>query len=58
MDHFKCPQCGYPLSMDVTKDGRGKFRIEFYCEGGGDDAFSFEIATGLSSKDIAKLVVR
>lgn len=44
--------------MDVTKDGRGKFRIEFYCEGGGDDAFSFEIATGLSSKDIAKLVVR
>jgi hypothetical protein len=55
LDFFKCPICGYPLSMDITRDSRGKCKIEFYCEGYGDDAFSFEIATGLSNSDIANL---
>ena len=55
MDFFKCPLCVSPLSIDVSKDGHGKFKIEFYCEGGGDDRFSFELATGLSNKDIANL---
>ncbi len=54
-DFFKCPLCGEPLSMNLSRDSRGKFHIEFFCEGAGDDSFSFEIATGLSNSSIAKL---
>lgn len=55
---FKCPECGYPLSCDLIKDKKGQFKMEFFCEGVGDDLFHFEIATGLTNNSIAKLVVR
>jgi hypothetical protein len=57
MDFIKCPLCGYELSMSVGKYGRGKLKLEFWCEGGGDDFFHFEIRTGLSNSDIGKLKV-
>lgn len=53
---FKCPECGESLSVDVSKDKKGKVRMEFFCEGNGDDRFSFEIATGLTNRDVANLV--
>ena len=43
MEFFRCPLCGGPLSMDLCEDCEGKFVIEFFCEGEGDDRFSFEI---------------
>ena len=49
---FKCPECDEYLSFDFSKDRKGKVKIEFYCEGAGDDRFSFEISTGLTNKDI------
>ncbi len=56
-EFFKCPECGDPLSMYVTKDNVGNFKFEFFCEGGGDDKFSFQIITGLNNKDVAKLEI-
>ena len=53
---FECPECGSPLSCVLTKDKRGKFTIEFFCEFG-EDEFCFEIATGLTNRSIAKLDV-
>ena len=53
MEFFRCPLCGGPLSMDLCEDCEGKFVIEFFCEGEGDDRFSFEIRSGLSNQDIA-----
>jgi hypothetical protein len=52
---FKCPECGDPLSVDFQKDKEGKVSIEFFCEGAGDDAFSFQISTGLKNKDVKEL---
>ena len=53
LEFFMCPLCGGPLSMDLCEDSEGKFVIEFFCEGEGDDRFNFEIRTGLSNRDIA-----
>jgi hypothetical protein len=52
---FKCPECGDSLSVDFQKDKQGKITIEFYCEGAGDDKFSFQISTGLKNKDVKQL---
>jgi len=58
-DHyFTCPECGYPLSRHMSIDDRGEFVMEFYCEGPGEDTFCFQIATGLSNKDIPQLKKR
>jgi transcription elongation factor Elf1 len=53
---FECPECGHPLSCVLTKDKRGRFTIEFFCEFG-EAEFDFEIATGLTNRSIAKLEV-
>jgi hypothetical protein len=51
-----CPECGYPLTgIKVLKDKRGKITIEFFCDEAGEDRFSFQIATGLTDKDIGRL---
>jgi uncharacterized protein (UPF0212 family) len=54
---FKCPECGEYLSFDFLKDKEGKVKIEFYCEGAGDDMFSFKMSTGLTNKDIKELEI-
>lgn len=54
-EYFTCPECGYPLSTCFSKDRKGKFAIEFFCEGPGEDEFSFQIATSLADEDIAGL---
>ena len=39
-----------------TKDNvTGEIAIDFYCDGVGEDIFSFKILTGLTDADIAKL---
>jgi len=51
-----CPECGDPLSVFFLKDRKtGKITIEFFCEGDGDDKFTFHIITGITNGDIAKL---
>ena len=51
-----CPECGTPLTgIRVLKDKRGKITIEFFCDEGGEDIFSFQIVTKLTDKDIGKL---
>ncbi len=51
-----CPECGNPLTgIRVLKDNGGKITIEFFCDEGGEDVFSFQIVTGLTDKDIGKL---
>jgi len=37
------------------KDKRGKITLEFFCDEGGEDIFSFQIVTGLTDKDIERL---
>jgi hypothetical protein len=39
------------------KDRKGLVRIVFWCDGCGDDTFSFQILTGLANKDIKGLVL-
>jgi hypothetical protein len=51
-----CPECGNPLTgIRVLKDKGGKITIEFFCDEGGEDVFSFQIVTGLTDKEIGKL---
>ena len=51
-----CPECGDPLSISVEKDDEtGEIKIEFFCEGAGDDVFSFQISTGLTDEDLEEL---
>jgi len=51
-----CPECGDPLSHNVEKDEEtGEIKIVFFCEGAGDDEFSFQILTGLTDEDIERL---
>jgi hypothetical protein len=52
---FKCPECGAYLCTDFQKEKGGKIAIEFFCDGAGDDVFSFRISTGLTNKDIKNL---
>ena len=49
---FICPECGYPLSVYFTEDENEELVIEFYCEGPGEDTFSFQLKTGVSNEDI------
>ena len=39
----------------LKKDRDGTVKIEFFCDGGGEDKFSFQIATGLKNKDLKQL---
>lgn len=51
-----CPECGNSLTgIRVLKDKNGKITIEFFCDEGGEDIFSFQILTGLTDKEIGKL---
>ena len=52
-----CPECGYQLTgIRVLKDDiTAEITIEFYCDGASEDIFSFQILTGLTDDDIAKL---
>ena len=51
-----CPECGDQLSHSVEKDdATGEIKIVFFCEGAGDDEFSFQILTGLTDEDIKEL---
>ena len=52
---FACPECGEILSHTLVKGKKGTVNVAFFCEGAGEDVFTFEIATGLSNADIAKL---
>ena len=50
-----CPECGNPLTgIRVMKDKRGKITMEFFCDEGGEDVFSFQIVTGLTDKVIGR----
>jgi predicted RNA-binding Zn-ribbon protein involved in translation (DUF1610 family) len=52
----ECPECGEHLCVSVDRDRKsGKLKIVFWCEGAGDDAFEFEILTGLKNKDLKEL---
>ena len=48
---FECPECGSILSSELHEDGEQKISIHFFCEGAGEDKFSFKIATGLTVFD-------
>jgi len=51
-----CPECGEPLSNEFLKDGRtGETKIVYYCDGGGEDRFAFQISTGLTDEDLEDL---
>ena len=52
-----CPECGYELTgFRVLKDDKtAEITIEFFCDGAGEDIFSFQILTGLTDHDIAEL---
>ena len=52
-----CPECGNELTgIRVLKDDEtAKITLEFYCDGAGEDMFTFQILTGLTNNDIAKL---
>jgi len=51
-----CPECGAPLSLAAQKDKKtGQIMVSFWCEGPGDDAFIFDILTGLKDEDLEKL---
>jgi hypothetical protein len=52
-----CPECGYYLTGTrfYKKDTTGEIIIEFFCDEAGDDWFRFQILTGLTDDDIAKL---
>lgn len=48
----KCPECGFPLSVSVERV-RGEIVIILWCEGDGEDVFSYEIFTDLKDfKDL------
>jgi len=49
---FCCPECGGVLSHDLVRGKNGTINIAFYCEGAGEDLFTFEIATGLTNEDL------
>ena len=51
-----CPECRDPLSILMEKDDEtGEIKIGFFCEGAGDDEFSFQILTGLTDEDLEGL---
>jgi len=52
-----CPECGYELTgiRVLKEDETGEITIEFFCDGPGDDIFSFQIITGLTDEDIGNL---
>ena len=54
-----CPECGEPLSVSIERDEKtGEIKIVFFCEGSGDDRFSFEILTGLTNEYILDELVK
>ena len=52
-----CPECGYELTgIKIFKDDvTAEITIEFFCDQAGEDMFTFQILTGLTDYDIAKL---
>jgi len=51
-----CPECGYELTKKCLKDDTtAEITIEFFCDQAGEDVFRFQILTGLTDDDIAKL---
>ena len=52
---FCCPECGGILSYKLVNDKNGTVNIAFFCEGAGEDLFTFEIATGLADVDLRRL---
>lgn len=51
-----CPECGDQLSTEFLKDREtGEIKIVFYCDGGGEDRFAFQISTGLTDEDLEDL---
>ena len=51
-----CPECGYELTKKVLQDDiTDEITIEFFCDQTGEDLFRFQILTGLTDDDIAKL---
>ena len=54
-DFFRCPECGSILSSELHEDGYQKISMHFFCEGAGEDRFSFRIKTGLTEFDLEEL---
>jgi len=52
---LECPECGGILSYKLVRGEECTVNIEFFCESDKDNVFAFEIETGLSNEDIAKL---
>jgi predicted RNA-binding Zn-ribbon protein involved in translation (DUF1610 family) len=52
---FHCPECGSALSYKLVKGQNGTVNMAFWCEGAGDDLFTFEIATGLTNMNLQRL---
>ncbi len=51
-----CPECGDPLSIKTEKDDEtGEIKIDFFCEGAGDDEYWLRILTKLTDADLQDL---
>ena len=55
---FYCPECGSALSYKLVNGQNGTVNIAFWCEGAGDDLFTFEIAAGLTNEYLQRLKKR
>jgi len=53
--YWYCPEYGNALSHKLINGSNGTVNIAFWCEGAGDDLFTFEIATGLLNQDLKRL---
>ncbi|MHA1280665.1 MAG: hypothetical protein ACTSQ8_26215 [Candidatus Helarchaeota archaeon] len=48
-----CPECGYPLSVEVIEDDKtGNIIINLFCEGSGEDEYVLEINTHLCNDEL------
>ena len=51
-----CPECGSALSRKLVAGRNDTVNVAFFCEGAGDDLFTFEIATGLTNEQLQGLM--
>jgi len=48
-----CPECGCPLSVEVTRTRKtGTIKINLFCEGFADDIYKISIDTHLSNEKL------
>ncbi|MHA1298741.1 MAG: hypothetical protein ACTSO9_04770 [Candidatus Helarchaeota archaeon] len=48
-----CPECGYPLSVEVIEDDKTwNIIINLFCEGPGEDEYVLEVNTHLCNDEL------